>query len=345
MHVKVSNFQSIEDVRLNVDGFTLLVGESSQGKSATFRALQAAVSNRFRAGQVRNGTDRAEIGIKFSDDEPILKVMKPKDGSASMKLGDMVYSKLARTVPSEVSDLCNMEPLSSDRDSYSLNFHPQFEEPMLLAFSQQKVMELLSASEALDDLNLVKGALSDRRSEVKGAFTSLDTILSRLKEQHSELSERVKAVKGTVDRLRTVKAASEGVLQELAKVDSLIHESELLSDDRDCREYCYRVCDKLREDLSSELDTVVSLIDTAVELDAMRVRKTKGDAYVSALRDIVDKRSELEGVRSELGRLDSLQLMLDNLDSMTKRRVECDKVVNGGICPICGNKIGDCKDE
>lgn len=345
MQVKVSNFQSIEDVRLNVSGFTLLVGESSQGKSATFRALQAAVSNRFRAGQVRNGTESAEIGIKFSDEEPVLKVVKPKDGSASMKLGDVVYSKLARTVPSEVSDLCNMESLTSDRDAYSLNFHPQFEEPMLLAFSQQKVMELLSASEALDDLNLCKGALSDRRSENKGAFASLDAILGRLKEQYSGLSERIKGVEGIVDRIRTLKAASEGVSEELNRIDDVLELERALSLDRERRSCCVAICDKLREDVSSELDRVVSLIDGAVELDKMRVRHSKGSVYVGALRGIVEKRDELDSVRGMLGRFDSLQLLLDSLDGMRKRRLECDKVVNGGICPICGNNIGGCKDE
>ena len=57
-NIKVRNFQSISDADITVDGFTILVGESSQGKSACmhveFEGLKAHFRQSGRINQLRD---------------------------------------------------------------------------------------------------------------------------------------------------------------------------------------------------------------------------------------------------------------------------------------------------
>lgn len=52
--VEVRNFQSIENVSIQIDGFTALVGRSNIGKSALVRAMKAALTNELGTSFVRH---------------------------------------------------------------------------------------------------------------------------------------------------------------------------------------------------------------------------------------------------------------------------------------------------
>ena len=106
-HLNIKNFQSIQQASIIVDGFTILVGESSQGKSACLRAINAACNNKFKQGFLRYGADTMEIGVSYDDNPNVLVVRKTKKESPSYELGDLVFQKLNRTLPQEIEDFNN----------------------------------------------------------------------------------------------------------------------------------------------------------------------------------------------------------------------------------------------
>lgn len=336
MQAIIKDFQSIEEVKLNIKGFTLLIGESNQGKSATLRALRAAITNRFRSGQVRNGEQQAEVGIKFSDGEPILRVVKPEGGSATMKLGSSVFSKLGRTVPKEVADVCNMECIGDD--GYNLNFHEQFESPMLLEFSQAKVMELLSDSEGLRDLNICKGGLLDKRSENKGAFVSLDAILSRLKNDQDRLDSVLVRYGGVYDELCAVELEYGGICSELECIQGL---SECIKEDVGYvdRIAALRAIIEHLEDIPEDGGMYATLIGLRGEFKVLDRKVLKMSNLVKRLDTGIEY---LVGVKDEVSCIDSLVDLRSRVVEYDNRVSELDGFVNGGICPICGNKVGEC---
>jgi hypothetical protein len=61
IEVEVTNFQSIEHVKVNIDGFTALVGKSNIGKSALVRAVKAALTGAVGTSFVRHGPSCAQI--------------------------------------------------------------------------------------------------------------------------------------------------------------------------------------------------------------------------------------------------------------------------------------------
>lgn len=64
--VEVWNFQSIEKLSIEIDGFTALVGRSNIGKSALVRAIKAALTNELGVQFVRHEVDCARLrrGLK-----------------------------------------------------------------------------------------------------------------------------------------------------------------------------------------------------------------------------------------------------------------------------------------
>lgn len=187
--VVVRNFQAVKEAKFRIEGITVIQGESNAGKTAVVRALYAAMHNRFKSRQVRYGESAAEIKLRFSDTQgadgkPLILSVKRSftGGSPIYVLGDKRWSKLNRDMPNEVLSYLNLGRVNvSNSEFYSLNFFKQNQAPLLAEFSQKKVMDVLSASQSVDDLNKVRKEIDIRRTKNRGAFEQLDAILTESK--------------------------------------------------------------------------------------------------------------------------------------------------------------------
>lgn len=63
VRVRIKNFQSIEDVNLEIRGFTCITGPTNIGKSAIMRAIGSAILNKPVGGLVRNGAGFSSVEI------------------------------------------------------------------------------------------------------------------------------------------------------------------------------------------------------------------------------------------------------------------------------------------
>lgn len=187
MKVQVKDYQAVKKATINIQGLTILRGASNAGKSSFVRAFLAAANNRFKSGVVRHGEDFAEIKIQTEPDQPILTVRRKATGASPiMKLGDRVFNKLNRELPIEVTNYLNFGSINvSNSEKYNLNFFTQFQPPLLFGFSQKKVMDVLSASKAVDQLNALRKELDISRTELRGKISATDANLSKIKEDLS----------------------------------------------------------------------------------------------------------------------------------------------------------------
>lgn len=64
VRVRIRNFQSIEDITLEIRGFTCITGPTNIGKSAIMRAIGSAVLNKPVGGLVRNGAGFSSVEIQ-----------------------------------------------------------------------------------------------------------------------------------------------------------------------------------------------------------------------------------------------------------------------------------------
>ena len=63
MKITIRDFQSIARADLDVDGLTVIVGQSNRGKSAAIRAVEGALFNRPGDGFVRIGAKSTEVAV------------------------------------------------------------------------------------------------------------------------------------------------------------------------------------------------------------------------------------------------------------------------------------------
>jgi len=59
--ISCKNFQSLQDVEIELGKFTVIVGASSSGKSALIRAIEAIASNSLNSDNIMQGTKHASV--------------------------------------------------------------------------------------------------------------------------------------------------------------------------------------------------------------------------------------------------------------------------------------------
>jgi DNA repair ATPase RecN len=70
--VRVQNFQSLEDVSLTIDGFTVVTGTNNAGKSALFRAIQGVFMNTPGTSFVRHGSNHSSVELQFDENHTVV---------------------------------------------------------------------------------------------------------------------------------------------------------------------------------------------------------------------------------------------------------------------------------
>ena len=80
----VKDFLAAKEVKFTVKGFTLIKGESSSGKSSSFKAIYSACTNTFSPSQVRFGKAEAIVKMRFGLIEPVFTAIRKRRGSTIM---------------------------------------------------------------------------------------------------------------------------------------------------------------------------------------------------------------------------------------------------------------------
>ncbi len=104
VHVRIRDFQSIEDLEFDIRGFTCITGKSNIGKSAIIRAISGAILNRPVGNMVRKGAQfcsvelsSAEWGFKWEkNDEGVNRIWIPGSDRPLDKLGQVQVDQVAK---------------------------------------------------------------------------------------------------------------------------------------------------------------------------------------------------------------------------------------------------------
>lgn len=170
--VHIANFQSLQDVDLELGPITIITGDNSKGKSALVRALQAVAFNRAGADfitrwivcaecgtrsflppdRVRQSIDDIEIACEKCAKEVRVKVHQEKDtsitfrmgtgqtvtwtkgqkGGASVDVDGDVITRAKNEWPPELAAIFGMRELELGTFKARLQFQDQFARPFML---------------------------------------------------------------------------------------------------------------------------------------------------------------------------------------------------------------------
>lgn len=226
--VKASNFQSLQNVELQLGKFTVIVGASSSGKSAFTRALKAVASNALGSDNITKGaktasvtvkTDRGTVTIERTGGNSAYKVITTSGKEPS-------FTKLNRQVPTEVTEVLGITP--STKELESINFAGQFDAPYLLKDGSSSVARVLGE---LTNVSTIFAAVKEASKRAKNASTllnlrkkDLDSVKIQIAD-YANINVQAKQITDVEQRL----AECVQLEAKLAKLRDLVDRAEMAS--------------------------------------------------------------------------------------------------------------------
>lgn len=190
--ILVENYEIIKKVAIVCEGLTGIVGESHNGKSSLFRAINGLATNSSGKDDIKMGESYAKVGLIFEEDnKDRLKIIWHKGASASYRMNEMVFKKTGRSLPEEIQQVLKMNPLELDDRTISLNFLFQLESPMLETVSGTKLYSLIvksldgdkltdcikQAKQDIDDLKVLLRDLNVKRDVYQTSYRKVESKL------------------------------------------------------------------------------------------------------------------------------------------------------------------------
>jgi len=226
-HIRVSGFQSLRDVDIDLGRFTVIVGESGCGKSAFIRSLLKMSRNDAVSG-TSGGADWSHLPPAASNavvtldiDGHTVQWIKGKDNCYVVD-GEKL-SKGGKGCPDEVQDSLKMRELGfGGTDKYHLNFAQQFDMPFLLDDSGSKVAKILGE---ITNVNILYAA-NRQANTLKGNATRTLTVRKgdlesqvELLQEFSELPSK-KRVLAALQELQILLLSKADLYKELFSFNS-----------------------------------------------------------------------------------------------------------------------------
>jgi DNA repair ATPase RecN len=270
--IQIKNFQSIENVEFEVDGFTVIVGKNNIGKSAIIRAVDSVLTNRSGKEFIRKGKKQTEVKIQREGFEIDWK----KGDKTSYKVNNVDFSALSGSIPKPMIE-AGFSKMEIEDKKISPLIASQFQELFLLDKSGSVVTQVLSNLYNIDTLseadNLCQKELKNNKSILKAREVDLKPLQEKLekfqdfeslKKQVSELTEKEKVCnKMQIDITLLINYEDRlAILQESAKQLSTITSIKIPD---------YSTCEKMDFDL-----TWLKAKELELKTIAMAVKKLQG---------------------------------------------------------------------
>lgn len=236
IQIRIKNYQSIEDVSLEVKGLTVISGKTNIGKSAIIRAISGAILNDSVIGMVRKGSSFSSVEVKSSDYEFLWE--KGERGINRYTIGDRVLDKVGAKTLDEMSQMGFKSVRVGSDDVYpwlATQFFPIF----LLDKPGSQVTEFISEVSRLNVLqnainlsNKKKKRLNDqyslKESEVKKISIKKSAFLSlpEIKTLHAEIEDQLSSIveyDSLITNLNSINARLESSKERIFKIQKITH--------------------------------------------------------------------------------------------------------------------------
>jgi hypothetical protein len=231
--VSISNFQSIENLNIEIDGFTCITGKSNIGKSAIIRAIFRSAVNKPVTGAVRSGAKFCTVEIESAGwgyrwekgERGVNRYVIP--GKAE------VLDKVGQSQVAEIEDMGFGSIQVGDKKLYPW-YASQFDPIFLMGESGPAVTSFLSSVAGLDRIqDSIVYASRMKRSSMEAAKAREGTAASvRAKEAklsavddleslHSDIEDQVSSILEYEEKITRMSDVSRAMAEARAVLTSL----------------------------------------------------------------------------------------------------------------------------
>lgn len=355
LKIRVRNFQSLEDVALDIDGFTVVTGANNTGKSALMRAIRAAFQNLRGTSFIRHGANKTIVDVEFSDGHKLTWEKGRKRGDKpTYYVGDGGAIHPGQGVPDKVRD-SGVRPITAGNREVWPQIAPQFTGQVFLLDQPGSVMaEAVADVERVGQLNQsLRMASSDKRQasselairredevqtqknlEKFDGLDDVDDVVQKVEETYQlcvQLDNALDVIRGLRDRrqealddvsfLSNIKDVTVPEIDETRSLQEEYKVSVMLRDRLACAKDRVEVLVGIKEvdsdvDMSGAQERLKALQTTQI----LHNKLSRANTQVTALGD------ELE--RAETSEAHMSQELFDALGGLDR-------------CPVCGQLMED----
>lgn len=332
--VRIQNFQCHEDLEIEFDKITTIVGPTDGGKSAVYRALKWVMLNVPRGDRfIRRPKGKHTATISLDVDNKTIKRIRGKDINL-YQMNNQKYKSFVYDVPVDIVKFLNVS---------ALNFQDQHDPPFWFTLTAGEVSRNLNQ---IIDLSLIDTSLSNIDSMARKAKTEVDIIQDRIKTLKIE-GKKLKWVLKADKELKQIEeyqkrlaetAQNRVFLSETIKA-TIEHEKQQESALKQLRKGVdiVKIGDKWKN-LYEDTDYLQKTIEKIEKLEKTCKRKIPD---ISSLEEISKKISVNSDNKVELAnairRIEQINIknMEQELESLEKRL----KKEMGDRCLLCGSQI------
>lgn len=234
-HIAIRNFQSLQDITLDLKPLTVIVGPSSSGKSAFIRALRALAANRRGTDFITHGERTSSISAHLTSNDPercgtvtLTRSTQTSPNSYTLIPDDpnhplhpkAEFTKLGGDVPVPVSEF-----LGIPTEQIALSVAGQFDKPYLLDASGTEVARTFGA---LTNAHIILNAAREsNRQKLSSSQTlrtradDLDAIKQRIPEFQALKAQR-EALTRAEDALAAARALKDRIYRLIALTETVL---------------------------------------------------------------------------------------------------------------------------
>jgi len=313
--IHVENFQSLLDVDVEVDGFTVITGTNNSGKSALMRAIRGAFQNTRGNSFIRHGKTKSVVELKFADGHT-LRWEKGKGAGDKPTFiidgGKPIYP--GQGVPDEVRALGVRPIIAGGREIWP-QFAPQFTGQVFLLNEPGSVL-----ADAVADVNRVSQlneALRMAESDRRAASSELKV---RLIDQ-TNLESSVQKYNGLDEVALTIDAIDADITKATklyTAIQTLTSLRDKLKDARDAvaRLEGVELIDVPGDDCIDPIKNVAGSIDQHVGLRTRLVNATNAVAKLDGVETIdVPNDDSVTEIKSVISDIDSYGVLHNRLNA------------------------------
>ncbi len=301
----VRNYQSLHEVDISLEPFTVIVGATSSGKSAFTRALRTFIANTRGTSFISHG-EQSTVLQGTTDTGHVITLTRGRSSAHDAYVVNLYsgstqerYTKLGGTTPPEVSEVIGIDPKDP------LTFAQQFDHPYLLADSPGEVARTFGA---LTNVGVIMNA---SREAKRLKSTSAQTLKTRT-EDAAELQESIPKFRLVAQQIGHQSNAEAGITRARAIEQQVNRITSLTS-----------IIDTANEVLSTTTST--KPLPTLTRLEAMAQRKARA-------RDLVLAGKEAAGAaRTHLITIEQARAAVS-----TAQNTYTQTLIEAHSCPLCG---------
>lgn len=319
IRAEITNYESVEHATIEIDGFTTVQGPNLSGKSATMRAINAALTN-------QQGTEFISWGKKFCEVHIIAEgldlLWHKEEGNNYYVINGNKYSKIGVDDPPSEVWLAGYGNVRINEEKHNLQYAEQFNELFLVGEEGMKTSDLVATAYGLDrlykasdlcnkDQRSVNALLKIRKKDIVNVESDLKKFdgLDKIIDYGANLKSDFQAIESSE---RGVKKAKE-----------LLTSLETLAAD----------CGRLKQSSSVEVTDSGSLSETILKVSKASELLTKTEALavdIKRLQDVnkisVDEPEGLLFSAEEYRKLSDMLARLNIAESDEKRLAPCGSV-------------------